>query len=130
MDLDNIRMSWGSKFHWNFLFVVTRKQIHLGCSQSIYKKFLGCQPVDKPCNPLVLVQISTQARASECYCEENGCNIPSEIFKVITGGYLVTIIGTFGIIGNFLAFGVLVNIEKKNEVDIILAGKLSQEYTG
>ena len=86
---------------------------------------MGCQPVEKPCNPLALIQLSTQARATQCYCEENGCNIPSDVdtFKVITGGYLVTIIGTLGIIGNILAFGVLVNIEKKNDLNIILAGR-------
>ena len=102
--------------------VGTRNQIHLGCSQTIKKNALGCQPVEKPCNPLVWLQVSTQARVTQCYCEGDGCNIPSYPFKMITGGYLVTIIGTLGIIGNILAFSVLITIKKKNDIEMILPG--------
>ena len=42
---------------------------------------------------------------------------------MFVGGYLVTIIGILGILGNILAFGVLIKIENKNDLNVILAGK-------
>ena len=82
----------------------------------------GCQPVDKPCNPIVLLQLSTNARALQCYCNGDGCNGPTDLFKVIVGGYLVTTLGIVGILGNCLAFVVLFSLKKKSDIDIILAG--------
>ena len=38
------------------------------------------------------------------------------------GGYAVIGIGVIGIIGNILAFSVLYNLKKKNDVDIVLTG--------
>ena len=97
----------------------------MGCSRTKNQIKSGCQPVDKPCNPIVLLQLSTNTRAIQCYCNEDGCNGPSDIFKIIVGGYLVSILGIFGILGNILAFVVLSSLKKKRDVDIILAGIFS-----
>ena len=94
----------------------------MGCSRTINQIKSGCQPVDKPCNPIVLLQLSTNARAIQCYCDEDGCNSPTDLFKIIVGGYLVSTLGIFGILGNILAFVVLSSLKKKSNVDIILAG--------
>ena len=95
----------------------------MGCSPTIEEKHLGCEPVDEPCNPFVLLQLSTTNRATLCHCDLDGCNHPSKKFKLVIGGYFVMAIGTFGIFGNLLAFGVLFSLKKKNDVDIILTGK-------
>ena len=46
-----------------------------------------------------------------------------EKFKIFVGGYLTTIVGIVGMIGNCLSFGVLVSIKKKSNIDIILTSK-------
>ena len=99
-----------------------QKYSALGCSRTIKKNEIGCQPVNKPCNPFVLLQLSTYNKATQCYCNENECNIISNKFKTIVGGYFVIIVGIIGIIGNSLAFGVLKGIKKKNDIDTILTG--------
>ena len=82
----------------------------------------GCQPVEKPCNPVVLLQLSKNNKAEQCYCNGNDCNNPTDYFKLYVGGYLVIIIGTLGITGNTLAFGTLWSLNKKDDVDVILTG--------
>ena len=105
-----------------FLISVSRNKIHTGCSRSTKKYSLGCQPIDKPCNPVVLLQLSTNNRARQCYCDADACNKPSDLFKVVLGGYLLLIIGIMGIIGNLLGLGVLCATKKKNDIDYILTG--------
>ena len=83
---------------------------------------MGCQPLNEPCNPFVLLQLSTSNRATQCYCNENGCNDPTNQFKRVVGGYCVIAIGIMGIVGNISALGVLCKLKKKNDVDIILTG--------
>ena len=101
---------------------LSKKYTVRGCSNTTNKKDVGCQPVAKPCNPFVLLQLSTSNKATQCYCDENGCNHPTILFKLIFGGYAIMIIGFIGIVGNILAFGVLFSLKKGNEVDIILTG--------
>ena len=48
------------------------------------------------------------------YCESDECNYPSNKFKVVVGGYLVTIIGITGIIGNCLAIRILTKLRVKS----------------
>ena len=83
---------------------------------------MGCQPIRKPCNPFVLLQLSANNKATQCYCDENGCNEPSNQFKLIFGGYFIIILGILGIVGNCLAVVVLWSLRKKNDINIILAG--------
>ena len=107
-----------------YLLTVNRNKVHVGCSRTIKSNSLGCQPVIRPCNPVVLLQLSTNARAKQCYCDTNACNNPSDLFKIIFGGYLLVIIGAMGIIVNILGLGVLISIKKKTEIDITLTGIL------
>ena len=99
-----------------------RKHAAMGCSRNRTMNDAGCQPVNKPCNPIVLLQLSTSNRAFQCYCNESRCNNPSSMFGLIFGGYLIIMIGIFGVIGNALAFGVLCSLQKKSNIDIILTG--------
>ena len=55
----------------------------MGCSDSTSKMIVGCHPVQKECKPHVLLQISTDSRASQCYCMSDGCNKPKYEFKMV-----------------------------------------------
>ena len=94
----------------------------MGCSSNIRRNEKGCNPIVKPCNSIVLLQLSTKNKASQCYCDENGCNNPDSLIKTIFGGYLLVVVGSFGIIGNILTFVVLYSLKKKNDVEVILTG--------
>ena len=98
----------------------------MGCSQTIKKKPLGCQSLsfNDSCNFVGGLQLSTSKTAKECYCDSNECNYPSDLFKVLVGGYLVTIVGIAGVVGNCLAIGILVKLKVKSNINFILTGKL------
>jgi hypothetical protein len=97
----------------------------LGCSQTIKKKPLGCQSLsfNDSCNFVGGLQLSTSKTAKECYCDSNECNYPSDLFKVLVGGYLVTIVGIAGVVGNCLAIGILVKLKGKSNINFILTGR-------
>jgi hypothetical protein len=95
----------------------------MGCSKTLSEKDVGCRSTVKPCNPVVLLQLSTNAKARECFCNENGCNNYFNQFKTIVGGYFVVMLGTIGTIGNCLTLGVLLRMKEKKDIDIILIGK-------
>ena len=94
----------------------------MGCSSTTRGNEKGCYPIVQPCNPIVLLQLSTRNKASQCYCDDDGCNRQNSLIKTIFGGYLVVFVGSFGIIGNILTFVVLYSLKKKNDVEIILTG--------
>ena len=100
----------------------------MGCSNSTKKMDLGCLPIVRPCNSHVLLQISTKNQASQCYCNSNGCNMPAYEFKRFVGGYLILLVGTLGIIGNCLAFGVLYKTSHKKDIEILILGNLPSPY--
>ena len=95
----------------------------MGCSPTLAVSAVGCQPINRPCNPFVLLQLSISNKATECYCAESECNMKLGQFKTIIGGYLIMAIGIIGILGNLLALGVLLSIKKKTDIDVILTGK-------
>ena len=95
----------------------------MGCRKKLSEEDVGCRSTVKPCNPVVLLQLSTNAKARECYCNENGCNNYTNQFKTIVGGYFVAMLGTIGTIGNCLTLGVLLRMKDKKDIDIILIGK-------
>ena len=43
---------------------------------------------------------------------------------MLVGGYLVTIVGIAGVVGNCLAIGILVKLKVKSNINLILTGKL------
>ena len=93
------------------------------------KQKVGCQPVEETCEltsgdpSVVLFQLSTSTKAKKCYCNGDGCNLNSDLFKTIVGGYLLLIIGILGIIGNALTFGVLASLKNKSDINLILRGE-------
>ena len=88
------------------------------------KKPLGCQSLsfNDSCNFVGGLQLSTSKTAKECYCDSNECNYPSDLFKVLVGGYLVTIVGIAGVVGNCLAIGILAKLKMKSNINLILTG--------
>ena len=98
----------------------------MGCSQTTKKNILGCQSLTfkDSCNFVGGLQLSTTKTARECYCDSNECNYPSDQFKVFVGGYLVTIVGIAGVVGNCLTIGILVKLKVKTNINFILTGKL------
>ena len=105
-------------------FSEIQDRVFLGCSQTIKKKQLGCQSLtfNDSCNFIGGLQLSTSKTAKECYCDSNECNYPSDLFKVFVGGYLVTIIGIAGLVGNCLAIGILAKLKIKSNINFILTG--------
>ena len=95
----------------------------MGCSPTLAVSDVGCQPINRPCNPFVLLQLSISNKATECYCDKSECNMKLGQFKTIVGGYLIMVVGIIGILGNLLALGVLLSIKKKTDIDVILTGK-------
>ena len=108
-----------------FWILVDGGKTYLGCSSSTKSEPLGCLPVQdgQSCNLVGGLQLSTSTKAKKCYCKNDGCNKNLEKFKINIGGYLTTIVGLIGMIGNCLSFGVLVSIKKKSNIDIILTSK-------
>ena len=108
-----------------FWILVDGGKTYLGCSSSTKSEPLGCLPVQdgQSCNLVGGLQLSTSTKAKKCYCKNDGCNKNLEKFKIFIGGYLTTIVGLIGMIGNCLSFGVLVSIKKKSNIDIILTSK-------
>ena len=100
---------------------VTSEESESSVRNQFYTKMneMGCQPLNEPCNPFVLLQLSTSNRAKQCYCNNLGCNEEAEGFKVAIGGYLVIIFGTVGIFGNALAFSILFLFLIKKNVQVI-----------
>ena len=115
--------------HFFFIFIEeSYDKVHLGCGKTLAEKDVGCQSIVKPCNPVVLLQLSTKSKAKQCFCNENGCNNYTNLFRTIIGGYLVVVIGTIGIIGNCLTLGVLVRTKEKKDIYIILIGKKHRTF--
>ena len=98
----------------------------MGCSQTTKKNLLGCQSLafKDSCNFVEGLQLSASKYTRECYCDGNECNYPSDQFKVFVGGYLVTIVGIAGVVGNCLAIGILLKLKVKSNINFILTGKL------
>ena len=103
---------------------MTRNQIRVGCSRKFDNQPVGCNPVEKPCNPVPLLQLSTLGNDVECYCDQDGCNKPSEVIKTVVGGYLLILIAVIGMIGNILAIIVLMRMKTKHDINIILTGNI------
>ena len=102
-----------------------KDKVFLGCSQTTKKNLLGCQSLTfkDSCNFVGGLQLSTTKIARECYCDSNECNYPSDQFKVFFGGYLVTIVGIAGVVGNCLAIGILAKLKEKSNINLILTGR-------
>ena len=115
----------------------------MGCSENTnIEQPLGCHPVnkkadsdkasiilDKDSDTLKLnlggLQLTTSAVAKICYCQTDGCNDgKSDQFKIIMSGYIVTCMGILGIIGNLIAFTILIRSSMKSSNNYILIGKL------
>ena len=109
---------------------VNQNFYHLGCSKTTKEEKIGCQPVKETCpgvgggDPsVVLLQLSTSSSAEQCYCEDDECNTISTYGFKNAMSYMIVITGILGIIGNGLAFGVMVNLDNSNkDIYIILKG--------
>ena len=113
----------------------------LGCSATAEIQPLGCRPESKKTNDAIAIlenngkaidsnigglQLTTSALAKICYCDSNGCNDGnSDGFKIACSGYGVTLMGSFGIVGNLIAITVLLRPEMKSSTNCILIGKLT-----
>ena len=113
----------------------------LGCSATAEIQPLGCRPESKKTDDSIAIledngkaldsnigglQLTTSAIAKICYCDTNGCNDGnSDGFKIACSGYVVTLMGSFGIVGNLIAITILFRPEMKSSTNYILIGKMT-----
>lgn len=113
----------------------------LGCGATAEIQPLGCRPETKKTNDSIAIledngkaldsnigglQLTTSAVAKICYCDTNGCNDGnSDGFKIACSGYVVTLMGSFGIVGNLIAITILFRPEMKSSTNYILTGKMN-----
>ena len=113
----------------------------MGCSKQTQKQPMGCHPEnrksdvpteillkvsDKLDSNLGGIQLTTSAVAKICYCDNNGCNDGnSDVFKIACSGFVVTLMGCFGIVGNLIAIIILFRPEMKSSTNYILVGKMT-----
>ena len=113
----------------------------MGCSKQTQKQPMGCHPEnrksdvpteillqvsDKLDSNLGGIQLTTSALAKICYCDNNGCNDGnSDGFKIACSGFVVTLMGSFGIVGNLIAITILFKPEMKSSTNYILIGKMT-----
>ena len=106
---------------------------------------MGCRPENRKCDDpteilnsvsdeldsnLGGIQLTTSAVAKICYCDTNGCNNGnSDGFKIACSGYVVTLMGSFGIVGNLIAITILFRPEMKSSTNYILIGKMTAIFT-
>ena len=106
---------------------------------------MGCRPENRKCDDpteilngvsdeldsnLGGIQLTTSAVAKICYCDTNGCNDGnSDGFKIACSGYIVTLMGSFGIVGNLIAITILFRPEMKSSTNYILIGKMTAIFT-
>ena len=117
----------------------------LGCSATAEIQLLGCRPESKITDDSIAIledngealdsnigglQLTTSAVAKICYCDTNGCNDGnSDGFKIACSGYVVTLMGSFGIVGNLIAITILFRPEMKSSTNYILIGKMPVIFT-
>ena len=113
----------------------------LGCSATAEIQPLGCRPESKITDDSIAIledngealdsnigglQLTTSAVAKICYCDTNGCNDGnSDGFKIACSGFVVTLMGSFGIVGNLVAIAILTRPDMKSSTNYILIGKMT-----
>ena len=123
-----------------YIYLVYSDKLSIGCSKQTQKQPLGCRPENRKCDDpteilnrvsdeldsnLGGIQLTTSAVAKICYCDTNGCNNGnSDGFKIACSGYVVTLMGSFGIVGNLIAITILFRPEMKSSTNYILMGKM------
>ena len=116
----------------------------MGCSKQTQKQPMGCHPEnrksdvpteillqvsDKLESNLSGIQLTTSVAAQICYCDDNGCNDGnSDGFKIACSGFVVTLMGSFGIVGNLIAATILFRPEMKSSTNYILIGKMTVSF--
>ena len=122
------------------IYLVYRNKISLGCSKQTQIQPLGCRPENRKCDdPIEIlekvsdeldsnlggIQLTTSAVAKICYCDTNGCNDGnSDGFKIACSGYVVTLMGSLGIVGNLIAITVLSRPAMKSSTNYIFISKM------
>ena len=134
-------LCWTKRKNKSYIYLVDSDKLSIGCSKQTPKQPLGCRPENRKCDDpteilnrvsdeldsnLGGIQLTTSAVAKICYCDTNGCNNGnSDGFKIACSGFVVTLMGSFGIVGNLIAITILLRPEMKSSTNYILMGKMS-----